>query len=330
MLLLHAAPRATETTSLIVKLKPAGLVPHIPERRRGRVGCAARALRKHARLIAGLFIAGPGFAKDAATAPTAADAAGPITILPKMTVVEQILRDYPLFRKADVTSANFSDTSVPIDMFYPGEAYTEGVNEGNAEVGVMLDAQGRPTDYLLIRYTRRYFGDALMREAHRQVFQPRRIKGVAVAGRFNFAHRFAPTLVLQMTSFNAIEERATEIEGGPHAIYEPRPERDIDGGGLKIIQATVAFIPDGYDAPKGKGVRAYVSFYVDEQGHTRLPNVEGAASTLLVPNAIKAVQHWEFRPPTLMGKPVLVFAVWSVAFEPFDPLAPAVAGAPKP
>lgn len=287
-----------------------------------------RAARACAGLVAGLLLAAPGLAKDDAADPATSASSGPVTVLPTMTVVEQILKDNPLFKKADVSQPNFSEASAPVDMFYPGEAYSDGVGEGNAEVGVMLDAQGHPTDFLLIRYTKRYFGDALMREARRQAFQPRRIKGVAIPGRFSFGHRFTPQHVMMLTSFDAIEARASEVQGGPRAIYEPHAEREIDGGGLEFTQATIALIPDGYDAPKGKSVRAFVSFYVDERGHTRLPNVEGAPSEVLVPNAIKAVQHWEFKPPTLRGKPVLVFAVWSVAFQPLDPKAPAAIASP--
>jgi outer membrane biosynthesis protein TonB len=281
-------------------------------------------------LFAGaLLLHASGFAQ-ASAAESGSAAGGAIVILPKMTVVEQLLRDYPPFPKAEVVSPNFSDKSAPIDMLYPGQAYNEGVSEGNATVGVMLDAYGHPTDFLLIRYTKKYFGDALMREARRQEFKPRVVKGVAVPGRFNFGTRFTPTAVMQMTSFNAIEERNIEIEGGPRAIYEPHLESEIDGGGLVFTHSTVALIPDGFDAPKGKTVKAFVSFYVDELGHVRLPNVEGAVSTLLIPNAVKAVQHWEFEPPKLKGKPVLVFALWSVSFTPFNASIIQGSAAPKP
>jgi hypothetical protein len=39
------------------------------------------------------------------------------------------------------------------------------------------------------------------------------------------------------------------------------------------------------------------------------------APTLLVPNALKAVQHWQFKPPMLEGKPVLVFTLWTFGYE---------------
>lgn len=259
-------------------------------------------------------------------APTTQD---DIVVLPQMTVPGESLKDFQLFSRSELTPPQFSEKSAPMDLFYPGQAYADGIGEGNAVVGVMLDADGRATDYLVLMYTQKYFGDALLREAHDQQYAPRRVKGVAVPGRFSFSYKFTPQYVLFMNAFKAIQERDTEIEGGPRYLYAPHVEADIDGGGLVPTKSAVAFIPDGFEAPKGKTVKVFVSFYVDEQGHVRLPSVDSAASPLLIPNAIKAVEHWEFKPPTLRGKPVLVFATWSVRFASPEQPAPART-APKP
>jgi hypothetical protein len=267
---------------------------------------------------AALLLGAPLLAEDAPS-----PAGGPVTMLPKMTVVGQMLKDYPLFPKKDVKAPGFADSSPPLDLFYPGKAYNEGVTEGDATVGVMLDEKGRPTDFLLLRYTKQYFGEALLEQARQQDYAPRRVKGVAVPGRFNFSYRFVPTIILELNSFNAIEERTQEIEGGPRMIYEPHLERELDGGGLASTAGAVALLPAGYEAPKGKVVKAFVSFYVDETGRVRLPNVESAASPLLIPNALKAVAHWHFQPPTVKGKPVLVFTLWTVTFVAAAAVSPA-------
>jgi hypothetical protein len=272
--------------------------------------CGLRRLRRAA-LVAAAFAGHRVFAQDAPAA-----AGEPPTLLPKMTVVGQLLKDYPMFPKKDVKPPGFSDSSPPLDLFYPGQAYNEGVTEGDATVGVMLDEKGRPTDFLLLRYTRKYFGDALLAQARQQDYAPRRVQGVAVPGRFNFGYRFVPTFVLPMNSFNAIQQRTEAIEGGPRVQYEPHLERELDGGALESTAGAVALLPDGYAAPKGKAVKAFVSFYVDETGRVRLPNVESAAAPVLVPNALKAVAHWHFKPPTVQGRPVLVFTLWTVTFVP--------------
>ena len=47
----------------------------------------------------------------------------------------------------------------------------------------------------------------------------------------------------------------------------------------------------------------------------RLPNVESAESPLLIPNVIKAIKYWQFRPPTVKGRPVLVYSARALPFQ---------------
>lgn len=269
--------------------------------------------------VAVLCVAALRLAAD--SAPAGAPADGNVVGLPRVTVTGGLIRDCPPFPKADVAPPSFADGSAPIDLYYPAQAYKDGVTEGLATVGVMLDRNGAATDYLLIAYSRRYFGDALLREAKGQTFAPRRVRGVAVPGRFNFSNRFSPTSMMGLNTFEAVGERVSSVEGGVRLEYRPRLERELDGGGLSLTRSAVALIPAGFDSPKGGEVKAVVSFYVDEEGKVRLPNVEAAASPLLVANAIEAVRHWGFRPPTVQGRPVLVFALFAVSFEPGGPPA---------
>ena len=266
----------------------------------------------------------PQTTADVGTSATARDA--PV-LLPKMTVTGETMKNFPLIPKADIIPADL--TGPYPQLFFPGRAYFEGVFDGQATVGVMLDVRGNPTDFLLLRYTQRYFGDALLREARRQAFTPNRVKGVAVPGRYYFGYIFKPGFVVAMSSFDAITERTNEIAGGTKFIYEPHPEREIDGGLLECTESAVPFIPDGYEAPNSGPVKVLVTFYVDEKGHVRLPSVESAASPLLIPNAVKAALHWAFTPPTIKGKPVIVFAMRAVTLEAYTP-APAPPSATTP
>lgn len=253
-----------------------------------------------------------------------------VVTLPKVTVEAESARNYPFFKRTEVVPPGFSNTAHPIDLFYPGKAYVDEVSEGSATVGVMLDAEGRATDYLVLRYTRKYFGDALLREAREQRYAPRRVRGVAVPGRFDFGYRFVPTVVMQMSGFGAIEQRYADVQGGPRYLYAPHLEREVDGGALEGTKSAVAFVPDGYAQAPGSPIRVLVSFYVDERGRVRLPSVESAPSPVLIPNAIQAVEHWEFKPPTIHGEPVLVFTTWAVKFVAFaDNKPPSAAPGPR-
>ncbi len=248
--------------------------------------------------------------------PAATEEQTPVVKLPDMPVIADPLKNLPFFPKNEVVPAGLAPGPGSIDAQFPGHAYYEGVSKGTATVGVMLDSQGRPTDYLLIRYTRDYFGASLMRAAHRQTFVPRRVQGLAVPGPFNFTYEFRPvSKIVTMSSFDAIDQRREEIEGGPKFVYAPHVERELDGGQLESTRVVVPVLPADYAVPDGKAPKVLMIFYVDEKGHVRLPHVESAPSVRLIALAIEAVQHWEFKPPTVKGQSALVYTVRVVAFR---------------
>jgi hypothetical protein len=266
-----------------------------------------------------LAIARPGFGDTPAAPPP--PAASAVTVLPQVTVQADPLKDYHLFPPSVVTRPDFAPNAAPIDLFFPGKAYKDGITQGYATVGVELDEKGRPVDFLLIRYTQPYFGDSLMREAQRQTYSARQVMGMAVPGRFDFSNRFVPTMAVELNAIGAADERRDEVRGGPPYLYQPHLAKEVDGGELVITNTTYPIIPDNYAWPDGKPLHVLVSLYVDETGRVRLPNVESAPSPILIAHALEAVSHWSFKPPLIKGKPVLVFALWQVVFVPKSAVA---------
>lgn len=201
-----------------------------------------------------------------------------------------------------------------MSIFFPGSAYAAGISKGFATVCVELDDKGNATDYLLVAYTEKYFGEALLRNAKDTKYSPLLFKGVAVPSRFNFGYEFRPEFTVTMSSFDAIEHRQLEIHGGrPDFKYQPVTEEALDNR-LEYLRQAVPYFPDGYTPTGGKPDWVMVTLYVDEQGQVRVPNVDSASFPLLIRNAIKAVHYWQFKPPTVKGKPVLVYAASAVNF----------------
>ena len=181
-------------------------------------------------------------------------------------------------------------------------------------MAVELDVNGHAVDYLLAAYTEKYFGDALLREAKDTMYSPLLFKGVAVPARFNFGYEFRQELTVAMSSFTAFRNRLLEVSGGrPVFKYQPVMKDDLDLP-LEFIRQSVPVYPDGFILAVGKTDFVMVSFFIDEDGRVRIPNVDSASSPRLIPNAIKTVHYWQFKPPFRKGKPALVLAAYALSF----------------
>jgi hypothetical protein len=77
---------------------------------------------------------------------------------------------------------------------------------------------------------------------------------------------------------------------------------DLDSP-LEFLRQSVPVYPDGFTPTKGKPDSVMVSFFIDEEGRVRIPNVDSASSPLLIPNAIKAVHYWQFNHRSGRGSP---------------------------
>jgi len=265
-------------------------------------------------LLAAGFIATSVPAEPAGSVP---EVEGDTLQLPNMKVSGgPALEDFSFPAKGTVIPPDFPANDPVIDVQFPGHAVYEGVATGKATVGVMLDQTGRPLDFLLIRYTRDYFGKALLEEAKRRGYRPKRLGDTAVPGPFIFSYAFEPPQGLtHISSFEAAARRSEEIQGGAAFVYQPRREGELDGGRLEPTQVRIPVLPARYAPPDKRPVKVLVSFYVDEQGRVRLPNVESVLAPELVAHALQALQQWAFKAPTIKAKPVLVRAMRAVTFR---------------
>ncbi len=234
--------------------------------------------------------------------------------LPTVTVNGARLADYPPIKPSEVRGGGLAPSEPPPQLFFPGSAYAAGIPKGLATVCVELDEQGRATDWLIVAYTEKYFGEALLRAAQDTKYEPLFFKGVAVPSRFNFGYEFRPDFTVAMNSFEAVQRRQLMIQGGqPDFKYHPYTEAELDNR-LECVRQAVPHFPAGYTPVGGKGDWVVVSLYIDEEGRVRAPRVDSASSPLLVRNALLAVHYWQFKPPTVKGKPVLVYAAFAVSF----------------
>jgi len=260
--------------------------------------------------------------------PSAPNSAG--TPSSKMTISNETPEPDLLIPKGDLTEATFADKEPEIE--YPHRARFDRVSEGRAAIGIMLDAEGNATDFVPIRYTHPAFAEEMIDAIRKEQFNPRKIKGVAVPGRFYVVRTFAlsdrsmsdetkPVAVAMnpMEQMGEMSNRVSNSKDGPPFVYKAHSESEIDGHLLKVVAVAAPVIPPGCEPTTGQALKIVVSFYVDGGGDVRLPNVDSPATPSLVANTIKAVTGWKFERPTIKGKPALVFTTRTMTVEVATP-----------
>jgi periplasmic protein TonB len=220
---------------------------------------------------------------------------------------------YPAFSKKEYSGASLGPREPEINIDFPGAAAMHGAARGTAVVSVFVNADGMATDFLAVSYTDRAFGAALLEKAKTLDYQAAKLKGTAVAGRCDLNYRFETNRAIMhaQDASNFKGDRMNE----PAAAYKAVSEAKLDGD-LEFTNAVLPKLPEGFNVPGEKPVKVFVTFFIDEEGRVRIPNVDSSISPLLIPGAINAVQQWSFKPPLQKGKPVLVFTGRLVRFAP--------------
>jgi TonB family protein len=219
--------------------------------------------------------------------------------------------------KAEVASVGFQSLGIhqatkaefPLTPFGP-------VNSGGrATVVISVDASGNLTDSLTVFYTHPAFGKAAQDAVHSWTFDPARLNGrpVGVTKRINFSFERHGIVYVSLALGDSVDlvllrDRPVPSDYRAYGVGElDRPPN--------LIHVVSPRYP-GQLAATGVRGAVTVSFYVDEQGHVRMPTILSAADPELMDLAVGALSQWQFEPSTRGGKPVLVSARQEFRFNP--------------
>lgn len=198
-----------------------------------------------------------------------------------------------------------------VDARFPDGLTQRGIYEGEVRIALMVDADGRLADWLLISYTHPFFAREATAALRQWRFEPARRDGAPVGIRTRLTIGFQATgmvvnlspvdLPLQLQRFKL--DSTTVRICPPHELDEP----------VTPVRTVAPLWPEGWNESTGEG-RAVVDFYIDEEGRPRMPVVVNSDDHALDFPAIEALSHWRFSPPTRKGQPVIVRAAQAFRF----------------
>jgi len=221
------------------------------------------------------------------------------------------------------SAALLPDAPIKIDrkaiIPYPAILSHNGVNHGEAQILVSIDAEGKMVDSLATAYTHEPFARAAMDAIRQWRFEPPLVKGEKTPAVVQIQVRFEVDKVLVVTHPgiptypNPPGYPNLQQEG--EFAFRPQNLSRLDAIPTPI-QVTQPIYPAEW-SKQGMHGKVMVDFYIDETGTVRMPSVVLAPEfPLLASAAITAVREWRFSPPLRKGHPVLVHCQQTFTFEP--------------
>jgi TonB family protein len=204
---------------------------------------------------------------------------------------------------------------------FPSVLVPLGVKSGTASIAVAVDETGRLTDYLVTAYSHPAFAENALAAVRKWKFEPAQVHGVTRNSKSDLTFRFQMEgiVVMTMTIMSYDEMLHLKLAPGSTA-FRPCTLGELD----RIPNPTKIVNPvyPGELARSSRGGHVSVAFYIDQEGHVRMPSVSretNEANEELAAIAVTTVSQWVFDPPTSKGKPVLVLAQQDFSFKSSAP-----------
>jgi TonB family protein len=216
---------------------------------------------------------------------------------------------------------------VPVQMdqrseaTFPMSLASVGIKSGAASIAIAIDDKGQLTDYLVTAYTHPLFAQSAVAALKKWTFEPAQIHGNPRNSKADLTFKFEldGVVVVSISALSANEIIMYKLDPLSQA-YSACTLAQLD----RIPTPTKIVNPSypGQLARSSRGGKVSVEFYIDEQGHVRMPstNLETTESNEeLASVAVACVSQWQFDPPLKKGRPVLVLAQQDFNFKPANP-----------
>lgn len=180
----------------------------------------------------------------------------------------------------------------------------EPTREGDLRLVIDINEDGTIADWLVIRSHHQVFIDAVRRVIDEWTFHPATMNGkpipIVMELMFNFSKRGT-----SLVEGNLTELYLSRLPNMHKDLVLVRSFRELDKlpEPVKIVHPVI-----NPEVPKDQRMgRVVVGFYIDETGKVRIPVVEEyEGHRALIDAAYSAIRQWEFKPPTIRGRPVIV------------------------
>lgn len=175
----------------------------------------------------------------------------------------------------------------------------------------MVDEQGIPRDFVVLKETHPAFGQAIIRTIRRVTYEPAVVNGEIVRSRVTFRNHFH--FVGGAAMRHATEKWPSKSELPEMATARVHSVNELDQPLTAVEKAAPKYPEALLEISLVGGV--LVEFYVAEDGSVKAPTIISSSHQMLSESALRAIGNWKFNSPRISGKPVTVVARQQFSFR---------------
>ncbi len=189
------------------------------------------------------------------------------------------------------------------EVRFPPSLANSTITTGRVLVLIGVTAEGTLSDLLVMAYDHEAFVPEVEAALRQWRFEPGKIDGqpapMRVSLQFEIGARKRVVALDANTTFAALTREPGLNQGVNLLVAVPALDHGI------TVERTVTPTHPGkaLGLPTGK---VTLDFYVDQDGHVRLPVVRSATHPAFATAAIRALDGWKFSPPRSKGRPAIV------------------------
>ena len=199
-----------------------------------------------------------------------------------------------------------------VKVKFPVRAFNEGLTHGVVLLMLEVDREGRLGDVLAFAHSGDEFARAALDAVEQWEFTPARFGGEPIGSITTINVQFEVSGVTAYTKLIGQPER--QPVSGPRYSYRPFNLSELDRVPKALSRSSPVY--PGEWIRQGRTGAVTIDYFVDEDGHTRFPQVVGNADELLGAATVEAVKGWVFEPPLRQGRPVLAQFRQTFYFHP--------------
>lgn len=203
------------------------------------------------------------------------------------------------------------------ELMYPLRLLQDSVDQGEANIMVMINDDGQLVDWLVTGYSHPLFAKEVLEALLKWKFNPAHMQGKAIASRTELRFVFKNSALVRVLSNDTglvAKQKVQERNSGYWAFICPREDLDTP---LDAKVEISPMPPDQLGATAKEG-KVIVDYLVDPEGKVRMPMIISTDDEAFASSVLLAVNECRYVVPRREGVPVITRVRRQFIFSPIN------------